>query len=219
MKPLAQVRWITLRWVAAALFAGNPIALCQSTLPPTAPTMREIEEHPASVEYSGGQVAVLADNSSLSEIIRDVARRAGMAVKGDVVDERVFGTYGPAAPAEVLSDLLKGTGSNMMVVGGSSRAAAELILTPKQGGPTPPNPHVDVVAVAKADVDQQDRAAAKTSGADPDTVQVPVDSDKAGVEQKPESTDTEAVGSDAHPATKVDTATDGASVEHPAVTQ
>jgi hypothetical protein len=182
--------------------------------------MREIEEHPASVEYSGGQVAVLADNSSLSEIIRDVARRAGMAVKGDVVDERVFGTYGPAAPAEVLSDLLKGTGSNMMVVGGSSRAAAELILTPRQGGPTPPNPKADLLVVAKADAEQQDPAAAKTSGADNGAAQVPVDSDKAAVVvQKPESTDNEAAGSDVHPATTVDTATDGASIEHPAVTQ
>jgi hypothetical protein len=181
--------------------------------------MREIEEHPASVEYSGGQVAVLADNSSLSEIIRDVARRAGMAVRGNVVDERVFGTYGPAAPAEVLSDLLKGTGSNMMVVGGSSRAAAELILTPKQGGPTPPNPNAALVE-AKADVDQQYPAAAKTSGADKDTAEVPVDSDKAAVvEQKPKSAHSEAAGSDADQANTVDTAMDGASVEHPAVTE
>ena len=115
------------------------MAVCQSTLPPMAPTMREIEEHPATVEYSDGRVAVVADNSSLNEILRDVARRAGMAVNGSVIEERVFGTYGPAAPAEVLTALLKGTDNNMMVVAGSSHAL-QLILTPKHGGPTPPNP-------------------------------------------------------------------------------
>jgi len=133
MKPLAQVQWI-----ATVLLAGSTAAICQSTMPPMAPTMREMEEHPAMVEYSDGRIAVVADNSSLNEILRDVARRAGMSVKGSVLDERVFGTYGPAAPAEVLSALLKGTDSNMMVVAGSSHAP-ELILTPKQGGPTPPN--------------------------------------------------------------------------------
>lgn len=143
MKPLAQVQWIT-----ALLLAGSAIAVCQSALPPMAPTMREIEEHAATVEYSEGRVAVVADNSSLNDILRDVARRAGMAVKGSVIDERVFGTYGPAAPAEVLATLLKGTGSNMMVVAGSSRAA-ELILTPRQGGPTPPNPNAAKEAEAE----------------------------------------------------------------------
>src|SRR5690348_13838213 len=114
MKPLAQVQWM-----ATALLAGTAAAMCQSTLPPTAPTMRDIEEHPAMVEYSDGRVAVVADNSSLNEILRDIARRAGMSVKGSVLEERVFGTYGPAAPAEVLTALLKGTGSNMMVVAGA----------------------------------------------------------------------------------------------------
>jgi hypothetical protein len=143
MKPLAQVQWIT-----ALLLAGSAIAVCQSALPAMAPTMREIEEHAATVEYSEGRVAVVADNSSLNDILRDVARRAGMAVKGSVIDERVFGTYGPAAPAEVLATLLKGTGSNMMVVAGSSHAA-ELILTPRQGGPTPPNPNAAKEAEAE----------------------------------------------------------------------
>lgn len=134
MKPLAQVPWI-----ASVLFAASAAAICQSTLPPTAPTTREMEEHPAMVEYSDGRIAVVADNSSLNDILRDVARRAGMSVRGSVLDERVFGTYGPAAPAEVLTALLKDTGSNMMVVAGASRVP-ELVLTPKHGGPTPPKP-------------------------------------------------------------------------------
>jgi hypothetical protein len=191
MKPLAQVQWI-----AAFLLAGSAIAAGQSTLPPTAPTMREIQERPASVEYLDGRVAVLADNSSLSEIIRDVARRAGMAVKGDVVDERVFGSYGPAAPAEVLTALLKGTGSNMLVVAGSSRAS-ELILTPKQGPPTPP--------VARVEDDAAEQSPEQSSeDAKKDTVDTlstaSTESDKAAMSaDKVESDGAESAGKTAHP--------------------
>lgn len=178
MRPLAQVPWI-----ASILIAGSAVAVCQSTLPPTAPTVREIEEQPANVQYADGQIAVVADNSSLSEIIRDVARRAGMAVKGSVVDERVFGTYGPAAPAEVLTQLLKGTDSNMMVLAGASHVP-ELILTPKQGGPTPPRAIAEVAEnEADADPRVEEALAAKKSEADEPPVQASTDQDKAGLSQ------------------------------------
>ena len=166
--------------------------MCQSTLPPTAPTMREIEEQPANVQYADGQIAVLADNSSLSEIIRDVARRAGMAVQGSVVDERVFGTYGPAAPAEVLSELLKGTGSNMVVLAGTSHVP-ELILTPKQGGPTPPRAIVEVAENEAADnpsSDAEEARATKKGEADEQPVQASTDLDKAGLSQEKPAAET-----------------------------
>ena len=130
-----------------------------------APTMRDVEEHTATVEYSDGRIAVVADNSSLNEILRDVARRAGMAVEGSVIEERVFGKYGPAAPAEVLSALLVGTGSNMMVIASASHAP-QLILTPKHGNPTPPNPRADEErARAEAELIQQREAAGEAAEA------------------------------------------------------
>jgi len=160
MKPLAQVQWI-----ASVLLAGSVAAVCQSSLPPMAPTMRDVEEHTATVEYSDGRIAVVADNSSLNEILRDVARRAGMAVEGSVIEERVFGKYGPAAPAEVLSALLVGTGSNMMVIASASHAP-QLILTPKHGNPTPPNPRADEErARAEAELIQQREAAEEAAEA------------------------------------------------------
>lgn len=170
MRPSARAQW-----TAVVLLAGSAVAVCQSTLPPMAPTMRDIEEQPANVEYVNGQVAVLAENSSLSEIIRDVARRAGMAVKGTVVDERVFGTYGPAAPAEVLTELLKGTGSNMIVLAGTSHAP-ELILTPKQGGPTPPK-----METTDREATPLQAATLKEANVDEQPVQASTDSDKVGL--------------------------------------
>jgi hypothetical protein len=64
-----------------------------------------------------------------------------MKITGGVSDERVFGKYGPADPAQVLAELLDGTASNMILVHREGEAQAELILTPRQGGPTPPNPN------------------------------------------------------------------------------
>lgn len=63
-----------------------------------------------------------------------------MKITGGVADERVFGEYGPAPPDQILSALLDGTGSNMILVHRDGDAIAELILTPRQGGPTPPSP-------------------------------------------------------------------------------
>jgi hypothetical protein len=126
-------------WMVALLLAISTAAVCQSTLPPMAPTTRDVEEHPATVEYTDGRIAVIADNSSLNDILREIARRAGIAVEGSVIEERVFGKYGPGAPAEVLSALLVGTGTNIMVASGKSHAP-QLILTPQHGGPTPADP-------------------------------------------------------------------------------
>jgi len=84
---------------------------------------------------------VTADNSSLNQILRDIASQTHMKITGGVVDERVFGKYGPGTPSEILTSLLEGTNSNMMLTLTSAKAPAELILTPRQGGVTPPNPN------------------------------------------------------------------------------
>ena len=63
-----------------------------------------------------------------------------MHISGGVPEQRVFGNYGPAAPATVLATLIDGTGSNMVLRESASDGPAELILTPRVGGPTPPSP-------------------------------------------------------------------------------
>lgn len=94
----------------------------------------------ADVTYANGLLTIAADNSSLNQILREIARQTGMKITGSVGDERVFGRYGPSTPARVLASLLDGTGSNMLLRETASNAPAELILTPREGGPTPPQP-------------------------------------------------------------------------------
>jgi hypothetical protein len=104
------------------------------------PSTAQPVQHRAVIVYSLGQLTVLAENSSLNQILRDVARQTGMKITGGVADQRVYGKYGPAPTAEILAELLDGTGINMMLRETVSSAPAELILTPRLGGPSPPDP-------------------------------------------------------------------------------
>jgi hypothetical protein len=136
---------------------NRPAQTQVSTLPATQPTAQTAAATPtapeypltpaqrppqrAQVTYTNGTLSVSAENSSLNQILRQIATVTGMKVTGGVADERVFGQYGPDAPAEILSALLDGTSSNMVLVQRDDATLAELILTPRQGGPTPPNPN------------------------------------------------------------------------------
>ncbi len=94
----------------------------------------------AEVVYAQGQLVITADNSSLNQILRGISRQTGMKITGGVADDRVYGRYGPAPPREILATLLAGTGTNMLLRETASGAPAELVLAPRQGGPTPPSP-------------------------------------------------------------------------------
>ncbi len=127
--------------VPASNFAASAPASVASPLTPA-----QRPAHRAEVRYTQGNLVVSADNSSLNQILREIGRVTGIRITGGVADERVFGNYGPSSPSDVLEALLDGTGSNMLLVQPDSSAqpattTAELILTPRHGGPTPPNPN------------------------------------------------------------------------------
>src|SRR5271168_3163985 len=128
--------------VPAQVSSTLPATQQTTPAPPTVPlTPSQRPPKRAQVIYSDGTISVTADNSSLNQILRQIASETGMKITGGVADERVFGQYGPAPPEQILSTLLDGTGSNMVFVHRDGAAPAELILTPRQGGPTPPNPN------------------------------------------------------------------------------
>lgn len=138
------------------------VAVVPITLPPAPvtvapappPTPAELPAHPAGVTYANGLLTVEASNSSLNQILRDISRETSIKITGGVADERVFGKYGPAPAAQVLSALLDGTGSNMLLLGSNGEAPAELILTPRSGGVTPPNPNAAAIEDSQQSEDQ-----------------------------------------------------------------
>jgi hypothetical protein len=128
---------------------------------PLTPSQRPPQR--AQVTYADGALSVAADNASLNQILRQIASDTGIKITGGVADERVFGQYGPDDPAQVLATLLDGTGSNMIFVHSDRNTTSELILTPRQGGPTPPNPN----AAAFDRSDRYDRSEAPNQAVQP----------------------------------------------------
>ena len=147
-----------LRFAVLAAAASATSAFAQ-TLPATAPTNalapiaatttpgstpNNLQPHRATVTYAAGLLNVRADNSSLNQILRQISHLTGMTITGGVADERVFGNYGPAEPSTILATLLDGTGSNLLLRDGPNGIPAELVLTPRGGGPTPPSPDAPI---------------------------------------------------------------------------
>ena len=107
---------------------------------PAAATAAKPAAHRAVVVYAQGKLEITADNSSLNQILRDVSRQTGMKITGGIAEQRVYGKYGPGAPDAILASLLEGTGSNMVLRESPAHAPEELVLTSRDGTPTPPDP-------------------------------------------------------------------------------
>jgi hypothetical protein len=128
----------------ASASASSTLPVTPTTTPEPPPVPLTPSQRPpqrAQVTYADGTLSVAADNASLNQILRQIASDTGIKITGGVAEERVFGHYGPDSPTQVLAALLEGTGSNMILVHHDGAASSELILTPRQGGPTPPNPN------------------------------------------------------------------------------
>jgi hypothetical protein len=116
-----------------------------SPSPLSAPSLLDHPAQPAKITLAAGKLTVMADNSSLSEILHQVSAAGGMKIDGLVTggsgDPRIFGSYGPAAPRDVLSDLLNGSGYNVLMLGETTAGLPrELALTARTAGgvPNPP---------------------------------------------------------------------------------
>jgi len=104
-------------------------------VPQVASSLLDQPAKPAQVQLNAGKLSVNADNSTLSGILHDISAKTGMTVDGLSRDQRIFGSYGPAAPREVLSALLDGLGYNVMMVGALENGAPRaLTLAPRTGG-------------------------------------------------------------------------------------
>jgi hypothetical protein len=113
-------------------------ALTSTALP--ASSKPGVPEPHVTVDFSDGKLAVQATNESLNHILGEISQKASIKITGGVPDERVFGSYGPGSPAEVLAELLDGTGSNLLLVE-DTKGTLELTLTPRRGGASPPSPN------------------------------------------------------------------------------
>jgi len=101
----------------------------------TPPSLLDKPAEPAKVDLASGRLTIHADNSSLVEIINKLKTDSGMTVDGLGSDQRIFGSYGPGDPQEVLSALLDGSGYNVVMVGRTETGTPrQLSLTPRGAG-------------------------------------------------------------------------------------
>ena len=110
--------------------ANQPVAA-----PTAAPSLLDKPPKPATVNLATGHLTIQADNSSLIDILGQVTAASGMTVEGLGQDQRIFGSYGPGEPHEVLSALLHGSGYNMVMLGQTAAGAPrQLTLSPRGAG-------------------------------------------------------------------------------------
>jgi hypothetical protein len=146
--------------------AAKPVEPAPTLAPTVAPSRFQEAATPPVVTAGKNQLMVKADNSSLSQILRQVSSQTGMQLDGMSGDERVFGSFGPGAPREVLTALLDGTGYNMMMVGNLPNGAPrELLLSRRASGegapgaapnPNPQQPNQNGESDNPDDQDPQD---------------------------------------------------------------
>jgi len=70
------------------------------------------------VTWNQDGLLIRAKDSSLNDILRQIAVNTGARVEGVGQDQRVFGVYGPGPRSEVLWKLLEGSGYNLLLTGG-----------------------------------------------------------------------------------------------------
>ena len=79
--------------------------------------------NPASVVWDANGLRINASNSSLQQILSEVSTETGTKVEGMGADQRVYGDYGPGKARDVLSQLLQGSGYNVLLAGDIGQGA------------------------------------------------------------------------------------------------
>src|SRR5262252_6748714 len=103
--------------------------------------MSDLPSTPPQVTYQNGMLSIVAENSTLGDILREVQQRSGAVIDAPPnATERVVTRLGPGPARDVLASLLNGSAFNYVMVGspGDPASVAKLILTSKTGGAAAP---------------------------------------------------------------------------------
>lgn len=119
--------------VGAASMQSRPAPEATAAQPPAPPPpvwLANQPLHEARVSWDDRGLEIEAYNSSLVQILHQVLACTGAALQGLPQDQRIFGTYGPGPPRDVLSKLLDGSGYNVLMMGGrDTHTPLEIVLS------------------------------------------------------------------------------------------
>jgi hypothetical protein len=105
-------------------------------LPPPPPTLEQMPALPPKVKFSNGMLTIVAENSTLADILRAVRAQTGAIVEIPLsATERVVTHLGPGPARDVLVSLLDGSHFNYVMLGSQTRPGMleRIILTSKAG--------------------------------------------------------------------------------------
>jgi hypothetical protein len=133
--------------------------------PPVAPEQPKpdwpVNDRPsdATVVWNSQGLRIEAANSSLQQILKDVGTLTGTRIQGLGADQRIFGTYGPGSARVVLSELLDGSGYNVLMIGEQGEGTPrQVILSSQATGQAPKSVAANQNSQADEDADAQDQA-------------------------------------------------------------
>ena len=110
----------------------SPVSISPANQPP----------NQARVSWDSRGLEIEAFNSSLNQILHQVAADTGAKVEGLTQDQRVFGSYGPGPGSDVLLKLLDGSGYNVLIIGGhNAHPPLEIVLSAR----SPANPQTATI--------------------------------------------------------------------------
>jgi hypothetical protein len=90
------------------------------------------------VSYLNGQLTILSQNSTLSDILSSIQKKTGVEIElpPGAGAARVATQIGPAPAREALTTLLQATNLNFIIIGNPDHpeAISKVLLTPREGG-------------------------------------------------------------------------------------
>ena len=109
----------------------------QPALPPPPSTLEQMPTSAPQVSFRNGQLMIVANNSTLGDVLRAVRNQTGAEVEIPAnATERVVGQFGPGPARDVLAVLLNGSHFNYVMLGSAvnPNGIDRVILTHKSGG-------------------------------------------------------------------------------------
>ena len=120
----------------------KPVTIAEKPAPPPAPPKPNwpVDEAPAAptVTWDSHGLRVKAANASLRQILSDISTQTGAKVEGLEQDQRVFGEFGPAPARDVLSQILHGSGYNVLMIGDQGEGTPRVIVLSARNESTAP---------------------------------------------------------------------------------
>jgi len=125
---------------AATAKAATPEPAPAPAPPPPPPTLEQMPASPPQVVYRDDKLTIIAGNSTLGDILREVAHQTGAQIDVPAgASERVVMHLGPGPARQVLSQLLDGSRFNYVLLGSVADPGGvkQIILSVKPAAPAP----------------------------------------------------------------------------------